>query len=279
MLAFSLPTVNISPEPLTVSVVPASVLWSPAILSGAIFPATTWFVRILVSVALSARTLFRVSAGILANASLVGAKTVMAGAEFSVSTRPAALTAVTSVESTGLLLAAVATGSVAIPLNEPLPSFGTAEQATPKGWLIASVVVELLEAVVEAELLVDGAAAAAAGGVLVEPHAASPIGSAAARATKTVARRAVLVRAFMMCSCFPAGLWCCCLHEVFGAWHEPDWLDAIGFSSRDDDDDLLDAARPVGERRRPLVGLHRAGEVGRADREGVLASRRVPWHE
>src|SRR6478736_1812068 len=206
MLAFSLPTVSISPEPLTVSVVPASVLWSPAILSGAIFPATTWFVRIL----------FSVAAGILANASFVGAKTVMAGAEFSVSTRPAALTAVTSVESTGLLLAAVATGSVAMPLNEPLPSFGTAVQAAPKGWLIASVV-ELLDAVVGTELLVEGAATAPlAAGVFVEPHAASPIGSAAARATKTVARRAVLVRAFMM---FPAsirGLWCCCLQVVFG---------------------------------------------------------------
>ena len=46
MLAFCLPTVNISPEPLTVTVVPASVVWSPAILSGAIFPATTWFVTI-----------------------------------------------------------------------------------------------------------------------------------------------------------------------------------------------------------------------------------------
>src|SRR6478736_6304913 len=239
MLAFSLPTLNISPEPLTVSVVPASVLWSPAILSGAIFPATTWFVRILVSVALSARTLLRVSAGILANASFVGAKTVMAGAEFSVSTRPAALTAVTSVESTGLLLAAVATGSVAMPLNEPLPSFGTAVQAAPKGWLIASVV-ELLDAVVGAELLVEGAATAPlAAGVFVEPHAASPIGSAAARATKTVARRAVLVRAFMM---FPAsirGLWCCCLQVIFGVWPTLDWLDVIGFSSRNDDDDLL----------------------------------------
>jgi hypothetical protein len=115
-----------------------------------------------------------------------------------------------------LVLAAVATGSVAMPLNEPLPSFGTAVQAAPKGWLIASVV-ELLDAVVGAELLVEGAATAPlAAGVFVEPHAASPIGSAAARATKTVARRAVLVRAFMM---FPAsirGLWCCCLQVVFG---------------------------------------------------------------
>src|SRR4029078_8473908 len=161
MLAFSLPTVNISPEPLTVSVVPASVLWSPAILSGAIFPATTWFVRIWVSVALSARPLFRVSAGILANASLVGANTVMAGAEFSVSTRPAALTAVTSVESNGLLLASVATGSVAMPLNAPLPSFGTAVHAAPKGWPIMALLLGEDEAVIGAELVVSGAGAGA----------------------------------------------------------------------------------------------------------------------
>src|SRR5690349_7355612 len=143
-LAFSLPTVNISPEPLTVSVVPASVLWSPASWSGEILPATTWLVRIMVSVALSARTLFSVSAGILANASLVGAKTVTAGAEFSVSTSPAAWTAVTSVERTGLLLAAVATGSVAMREKEPLPSFGTAEQAAPNGSLIIPELVALL---------------------------------------------------------------------------------------------------------------------------------------
>jgi len=68
----------------------------------------------------------------------------------------------------------------------------------------------------EDELLEGAAAAGLAAGAAVEPHAASPIGSAAARATKTVARRAVLVRAFMM---FPAsirGLWCCCLQVVFG---------------------------------------------------------------
>jgi hypothetical protein len=71
------------------------------------------------------------------------------------------------------------------------------------------LVVVLGEAVDGAELVIDGVAAAPlAGGVLVEPHAASPIGSTAARATKTVARRAILVRAFMWCSCFPAGMWC-----------------------------------------------------------------------
>jgi hypothetical protein len=75
---------------------------------------------------------------------------------------------------------------------------------------IMSAVLELLEeAVVGAELVDDGAAAAPlAAGVFVEPHAASPIGRAAARATKTAARRAVLVRAFMMIPASIRGLWC-----------------------------------------------------------------------
>ncbi len=55
----------------------------------------------------------------------------MSLAEFKVSTRSAFLTAVTSVASSGLALAAVATGAVAMPLNEPAPSFGTAEQPGP----------------------------------------------------------------------------------------------------------------------------------------------------
>jgi hypothetical protein len=79
------------------------------------------------------------------------------------------------------------------------------------------LIVVLEEAVVGAELVIDGVAAAPlAGGVLVEPHAASPIGSAAARATRTVARRAVLVRASMLCSCFPTGMWCL-LQRIFDA--------------------------------------------------------------
>jgi hypothetical protein len=45
--------------------------------------------------------------------------------------------------------------------------------------------------------VVDGAAAPPEEGVLVEPHAANPIGSAAAKATKAVARWALLIRAFM----------------------------------------------------------------------------------
>ncbi|HEU4998855.1 MAG TPA: hypothetical protein VFT68_07905 [Lapillicoccus sp.] len=50
--------------------------------------------------------------------------------------------------------------------------------------------------------VVDGAAAPLAAGVAVEPHAANPIGRAAARATKAVARLAPLVRAFIVGSYF-----------------------------------------------------------------------------
>jgi len=96
-----------------------------------------------------------------------------------------------------------------MPEKEPLPSFGTAEQAAPNGWPIIPEVVLLLEVlllVIGDELVVEGAAAAADDGVFVEPHAASPIGSAAATATRTAPRRALLVRAFMVGSYFPAGI-------------------------------------------------------------------------
>src|SRR4051794_26719945 len=101
--------------------------------SGATFWPTTWYVRMLDSVFLSASTLLRVFFGILANASLSGANTVMFCAELRVSTRPAFLTAVTSVDRTGLLEAAVATGSADMPEKLPLPLLGTAEQAAPNG--------------------------------------------------------------------------------------------------------------------------------------------------
>jgi hypothetical protein len=58
----------------------------------------------------------------------------MLDAELSVSTRPAFVTAVTSVDSTGLAEAAVATGAVAMPAKLPAPVFGTEEQAGPKSF-------------------------------------------------------------------------------------------------------------------------------------------------
>src|ERR1700712_2719413 len=87
----------------------------------------------LVSVFLSASTFLRVAAGILANASLVGAKTVSSGAVFSGSPRPACLTAVTSVDSSGLPEAAVATGTWAMAWKLPglAESVGTAAQPAP----------------------------------------------------------------------------------------------------------------------------------------------------
>jgi len=85
-----------------------------------------------VSSGLSARTVLRVEAGILANAALSGANTVMPAAEFSVSTSPACLTAVTRVDSSGLADAAVATGAVAMPVKLPAPDVGTEAQPGPK---------------------------------------------------------------------------------------------------------------------------------------------------
>src|SRR5215217_1582555 len=73
------------------------------------------------------------SAGSASNAGLAGASTVMSSVVFSVSPRLAAVTAWTSVDSVGLLLAAVATGSSVIPVKLPSPSVGTAEQPAPKG--------------------------------------------------------------------------------------------------------------------------------------------------
>src|SRR5215207_1035963 len=87
----------------------------------------------------------RVGLGRAENVSLVGANTVIPSAELRVSTRPASLTAPTRDDSTGLLEAAVATGSWAMPMKLPAPLAGTAEQAGPKfmpaaaagGWVAA----------------------------------------------------------------------------------------------------------------------------------------------
>ena len=92
--------------------------------------------RILVSSGLSASTDLRVEAGILANAELSGANTVMPAAEFSVSTSPACLTAVTRVDRTGLADAAVATGAVAMPVKLPAPDLGTEAQPGPKSEVV-----------------------------------------------------------------------------------------------------------------------------------------------
>ncbi|GAA1251279.1 hypothetical protein GCM10009657_28740 [Oryzihumus leptocrescens] len=85
-------------------------------------------------------------------------------------------------DSSGLLLAAVATGSVAMPLKLPLPSFGTAEQLAPKTMAEASldddIVSEGLE-VIESEDVEDEELLAAS--VPLLPQAARPSGRARAR--------------------------------------------------------------------------------------------------
>src|SRR5581483_713382 len=125
-------TVKSCPEPVVVTMSPARVLKLPEARSlGVIFCPTTWWVSSLVRAGLSARILFNVADGIFANAPLYGANTVMFWALLRVSTRPACFTALTSVDSTGLWLAAVATGSVAMPWKLPGPLAGTALHAEP----------------------------------------------------------------------------------------------------------------------------------------------------
>src|SRR5690349_2637856 len=92
-------------------------------------------------------TLFMVAVGILAKASLVGAKMVNGPEPLRVSPRPAAVTADTSVDRAGLLEAAVAAGSSAIPSKLPAPLVGTAAQPGPK---LASVRLPVVDGMVVA---------------------------------------------------------------------------------------------------------------------------------
>src|SRR4051794_41949601 len=112
----------------------------------------------------------------------------MLDAELSVSTRPAFLTAVTSVDSSGLAEAAVATGAVAMPVKLPAPDAGTDAQPGPK--FLAAVAAEDDAIGDEAEAIGedDDEAGAAAGEDEDEPHAAGGRLRAAARAGGGVKR-------------------------------------------------------------------------------------------
>jgi hypothetical protein len=140
-----------------------------------------------------ASTEFKVAEGILANAELAGANTVMFLAEFSVSTRPAFLTAVTRVDSTGLAEAAVATGAVDMPLKLPAPDLGTDAQPDPKSVVVApeldgmAEAIEELDGIAEDEALADDPDDAAVP-ELPELHAAAPSARPAVT-TETATRR------------------------------------------------------------------------------------------
>ena len=80
------------------------------------------------SASLSASTARGPPSGIFSKAAFTGTKIVNGPSLFNVSTSPASVTAVTSVDSSGLLLVAVAAGSSVIPAKVPSPSVGTARR-------------------------------------------------------------------------------------------------------------------------------------------------------
>src|SRR5882757_8118472 len=122
---------------------------------------------------------------------------------FRVSTRLAFFTAVTSVDSTGLWLAAVATGSVAMTWKLPGPLVGTAPQAEPN-WLAASVLV--VAGAAAAVWLVPGAEL----GVSLLPQAVRP-------AAAMVMLSAATIRVMRMVGSSRG--WCCSRRPLVG---EPD---------------------------------------------------------
>src|SRR4051794_37722352 len=183
-MVWSPETVKFSPEPSIVTMSLFRVVCSPASWSGESRPWMTWWVRTAVSCGTSASTALSESAGIASNAGLAGARTVMSCALFSESPRLAAPTAVTSVDSTGLALAAVATGAVAMPSKLPAPEAGTAEQPAPNGWeSMASLLGADDDVDIELLLLEPEALSASAS----DPQAASP--SARVAATGRMAPR------------------------------------------------------------------------------------------
>src|SRR4051794_2079543 len=119
---------------------PSMVIWSlfsvvcvPASWSGVRRPWMTWCSSTDVSWAVSAISGWSVSGGTASKAGLSGASRVRSGAVFSESTRLAWVTARARVDSAGLALAAVTTGTVAMPAKLPAPSAGTPAQPTPNG--------------------------------------------------------------------------------------------------------------------------------------------------
>src|SRR5713226_2763180 len=93
-------------------------------------PLTTWYFRILASSAMLLIMLMSCAVSFL-KAALSGAKTVMFLAALRVPVSPAFFTSAASVVISGLWLAAVTTGSVAIPCMLPIPAAGIIPQSVP----------------------------------------------------------------------------------------------------------------------------------------------------
>src|SRR5215831_13487560 len=94
------------------------------------WPLTTWYFKILASSAVLLIMLISCAVSFL-KASLSGAKTVMVLAELRVPASPAFVTSAASVVVSGLWLAAVTTGSMAIPCMLPMPVAGIMPQSAP----------------------------------------------------------------------------------------------------------------------------------------------------
>jgi hypothetical protein len=127
-----------------------------------------------------------------------------------VSTRPACFTAVTSVDSTGLAEAAVATGAVDIPLKLPAPDLGTDAQPEPKLVAVVEAEPDGMAEAIEDDDEAEGADEAAEDEVpeLPELQAARPRVRPAADTVTARIRRFTIspkVRSVSICSVRAAG--------------------------------------------------------------------------
>src|SRR5687767_11643285 len=133
----------------------------------------------------------------------------MSSVVFSVSPRLAAVTAATRVDSAGLLLAAVATGSSVIPVKLPSPSAGTAEQPAPKG---SSVIGSALGSLVSISALLVSAAALVSAGSSEPPQALRVMARVEAAVMRTPRVRRLFFTGWCSLSCpcdrIVAGGWC-----------------------------------------------------------------------
>jgi hypothetical protein len=142
----------------------------PATSAAMTFPATTWYSRMAARPAGSARSASSVPAGSAANAASVGAKTVKGPSPRSVSSRPPAWTAVTSVVKSPAAMAVSTMSSVAV---ASVPS------VVPPGALVVMVVMVVIDDPAVVSVVLDAVVLV----VLSLEQALRPSASATAAAT------------------------------------------------------------------------------------------------